>query len=219
MMLALLVCSFWEDSCCLLPVVLRGTQEGCCPQQGGSGLLGWEQVSPQVPCHLGAVLQARRSPEGAAGAGNKGCTWCSPPCSAFPGRHTGAAGVGGSPGLTGAVPPFAAVPPCCARRGLAWLSISCCSHGTGCMGRCCGSWCWGWSRARGYKSLHNPLSCDRGGAGEGAPAASCPAETAFGLGSLSSKLVDPRLRSSQNWFREKRPQMNFIDLNGDNSLT
>lgn len=97
MMLALLVCSFWEDSCCLLPVVLRGTQEGCCPQQGGSGLLGWEQVSPQVPCHLGAVLQARRSPEGAAGAGNKGCTWCSPPA---------VLSRGGTLGLRGSVAPL-----------------------------------------------------------------------------------------------------------------
>lgn len=58
-----------------------------------------------------------------------------------------------------------------------------------------------------------------GGAGEGAPAASCSTETAFGLGSLSSKLVDPHLGSSQNWFRKRRLQMNFINLNCDNSLT
>lgn len=31
-MLVLLVCSFQEDSCCLLPVVLQGPWEMCCPQ-------------------------------------------------------------------------------------------------------------------------------------------------------------------------------------------
>ena len=64
-----------------------------------------------------------------------------------------------------------------------------------------------------------PRAVAVGGTREGAPAASCSMETAFGLGSLSSKLVDPHLRSSQNWFRKKRLQMNFINLNCDDSLT
>ncbi|XP_029857990.1 uncharacterized protein LOC115335846 isoform X4 [Aquila chrysaetos chrysaetos] len=220
MVLALLVYSFREDSCCLLPVVLWAPWETCHLQQGSSGLLGWEQASLRVPCHLGAVLRVRRSPEGAAGAGDTECAWCSPLLWCFPrGLCWGCRG-GWLHGARGSgAPRSQRCPQCCARRGLAWLSISCCSCGAGCMERCCGSWCWGWSRASWYKSLHNPSSCSHGGAGEGAPAASCSTETAFGLGSLSSKLVDPHLRSSQNWFRKRRLQMYFINLNCDNSLT
>lgn len=100
----------------------------CCPQQGHSGLLGWEQVSPWVPCHQGAVLWARGSPEGAAGAGDTGCAWC-PPHGAFPGGCMGAAEVGGSPGLTGVVSPITVSPVMVSMvQGLAWPIISCCSH-------------------------------------------------------------------------------------------
>lgn len=145
MVLALLVYGFQEDSCCLLPVVLWAPWEMCHPKQGSSGLLGWEQAPLRVPCHPGAVLRARRSPEGAAGAGDAECAWCSPPPWCFP--------QGVMLGLQRWVAPWGSwercprsrrCPQCCARRGLAWLSISCCSCGAGCMERCCGSWCWGW---------------------------------------------------------------------------
>lgn len=49
-----------------------------------------------------------------------------------------------------------------------------------------------------------------------AAATSCHAEAAFGLGSFSSELVNPHLRSSQNWFRKIRLQMNFMSIHCDN---
>lgn len=135
MVLALLVYSFRDDSCCLLPVVLWAPWETCHPQQGSSGLLGWEQASLRVPCHLGAVLRTRRSPEGAAGAGDAVCLVFPPSRGAFPGGCVGAAEVGGSLGLVGVVPPVTAVPPvlCSPGSGLAehlLLQLRCWLHGT-----------------------------------------------------------------------------------------